>query len=119
MATQQLDKSKWQAFFDGMSKTLLTGKQVEIEVAAIPLGDQIEVEWLPLVGIVYDRKDDVLQVITEGHVDHMIQHPKEIHVDEGAAGLETMLVIDGDGTRQILKFRDPLELPAPAEAAHH
>jgi len=28
-------------------------------------------------------------------------------------------VIDGDGTRQILKFRDPLELPAPAEAAHH
>ena len=119
MATQQLDKSKWQAFFDGMSKILLTGKRVEIEVAAIPLGDQIAVEWLPLVGIVYDRKDDVLQVIMEGRVDHMVQHPKEIYIDEGVAGLQTVLVIDGDGARQILKFRDPLELPAPAEAAHH
>jgi hypothetical protein len=119
MATQKLEKSRWQAFFDGMTKILLTGKRVEIEVAAIPLGDQVAVEWLPLVGIVYDRKDDVLQVIVEGHVDHMIQHPKEIHIDEGAAGLQTVLVIDGDGIRHILKFRDPLELPAPAEAAHH
>ena len=117
MATQMLEKSKWQAFFDGMSEILLTGKRVEIEVAAIPLGDQIEVEWLPLIGIVYDRKDDILQVIVEGHVDHMIQHPKEIHVDEGAAGLQSVLVIDGDGTRHILKFRDPLQLPPPAEAA--
>jgi hypothetical protein len=113
MATEKLEKSKWQAYFDAMSKILLTGKRVEIEVAAVPLGDQVAVEWLPLVGIVYDRKDDALQVIAEGHVDHMIPHPKEIHVDVGAAGLQTVLVIDGDGARQILKFRDPLELPAP------
>src|ERR687896_1607726 len=101
MATEKLEKSRWHAFFDGMSQILLTGKRVEIEVASIPLGDQIEAEWLPLVGVVYDHKDDVLQVIMEGHLDHMIPHPKEIYIDEGPAGLESVLVIDSDGMRQI------------------
>jgi hypothetical protein len=119
MATQKLDKTRWQPFFDGMPKILLTGKRVEIEVAAIPLGDQVAAEWLPVVGVVYNRKDDLLQVIMEGHVDHMIHHPKEIYIDEGVAGLQSVLVLGSDGTRQILKFRDPLELPAPADAGHH
>jgi hypothetical protein len=118
MATQKLEKKRWHAFFDAMSKMLLSGKRVEIEVAGIPFGDQIAVEWLPLVGVVYDPQDDVLQVIMEGHVDHMIHDVREIYIDEGAAGLESMLVIDGDGARQILTFRDPLMLPAPAEALH-
>ena len=118
MATQKLQKSRWHPFFDAMSKMLLSGKRVEIEVAGIPFGDQIEAEWLPLVGVVYDPKDDVLHVIMEGHIDHMIHHAREIYIEEGAAGLESMLVIDGDGARHILKFRDPLMLPAAAEAPH-
>jgi hypothetical protein len=118
MATQKLEKDIWHPFLDAMSKILLSGKRVEIEVAGIPFGDQIEAEWLPLVGVAYDPKDDVLQVTMEGHADHMIHHARDIYIDEGAAGLESMLVIDGDGTRHILKFRDPLMLPVAAEAPH-
>jgi hypothetical protein len=120
MAPTKLDKSKWSVYFDGMSKELL-GKRTEVELAGIPLGDQIEAEWLPLSGIVYDPKSDLVQVVLGGadaHVDHMIRRPREIYVTRGAAGVENVLVLDGDGVEHILTFRDPLMLSAPSEAAH-
>jgi Family of unknown function (DUF5335) len=54
MTTRKLDKKQWRTFFDGVT-TLLEGKQAEIEVASLRLGDQVEAEWLPLVGIAYDH----------------------------------------------------------------
>ena len=41
MTIRKLEKSKWHAFFDGLSK-MLEGKRAEIEVASLALGDQIE-----------------------------------------------------------------------------
>ena len=120
MAATKLDKPKWSVYFDRMSKELL-GKRAEVEVAGVPLGDQIEAEWLPLLGIVYDHKNDLVQVILGGpdaHLDHMIRRPREIYVSVGIAGLENIVVLDGDGFEQILTLRDPLMLPAPSEAAH-
>jgi hypothetical protein len=120
MAATRLDKSKWRAYFERVSKELL-GKRAEVEVAGIPLGHQIEAEWLPLSGIVYDPKDDLVQVILgdpDAHVDHMIRRPREVYVSDGSAGVENMLVVDGDSLEHILTFRDPLMLPAPSEAAH-
>jgi hypothetical protein len=55
MATVKLDKGAWHAYFDRISK-LAVGKQAEIEVASLNLGDQIEAEWVPLLGITYDPK---------------------------------------------------------------
>ena len=40
-------------------------RRAEIEVASLDLGDQIEAEWLPLLGITYDDKDDVLEIALE------------------------------------------------------
>jgi hypothetical protein len=120
MTTNKLDKSKWGVFFDRVSKGL-PGKRAELEVIGIPLGHQIEAEWLPLQGIVYDRKNDLVQVILgdpDAHLDHMISHPREIYVSEGPAGLESVAVFDGDGFEQILTLRDPLMLPAPSPDAH-
>ena len=115
MSTMKLEKGELHPYFDAVSRTLLRGKRARIEVAAIPLGDQIEVEWLLLLGVVYDYRSDVLHVLVDGHVDHMIGCPMEVYIDEGAAGLESMLVIAGDGTRHIVQFRDPLMLPATVE----
>ena len=53
MAVQKIDKQHWRAFFDWLSHGLL-GARAEIEVASLDLGDQIEAEWLPLLGITYD-----------------------------------------------------------------
>jgi len=105
-----LPRSQWQSYFDRVSKALL-GKRAEIEVASLELGDQIAAEWLQMIGITYDSRDDLLDVALEG-TDHLIQHPKEITVEEGADGLASVAVIDQDGARQIIRLKDPLTLPA-------
>jgi hypothetical protein len=115
MTVRKLDKSEWRPFFDGVSK-ILEGTRVEIEVASLRLGDQIEAEWLPFIGITYDPKDDILEVALED-VDHMVNHPREIHVDEAAGDFIAIAVVDAEGTQQILKLREPVMLPPPAVAA--
>ena len=111
MTTRKLDKKQWRPFFDGVSK-LLQGKQAEIEVASLSLGAQVEAEWLPLLGIAYDPKDDLVEIALEG-LDHMIPRPREIYVEDGIGGLASLEIIDGDGQKQIVKLRDELALPAP------
>ena len=112
MTIRKLEKSKWHAFFDGLSK-MLEGKRAEIEVASLALGDQIEAEWLPLLGLAYDPKDDLFEVSLDG-VDHMIRKPREVYLDDDVGGLMSIEIVDAEGTRQIVKLRDPLMLPAPA-----
>ena len=65
MAITELDKSRWKDYFDRVSKTLRT-KLVELDIESLKLGDQLEVEWAPLVGLTYDPKDDVMAVLVEG-----------------------------------------------------
>jgi len=117
MATVKLDKGAWQTYFDRISK-LVVGKQSEIEVTSLQLGDQIEAEWVPLLGIAYDPKNDLVEVLLEG-LDHLIQHPRDIYVDQGPAGLTSMEVVDTDDIRQIIRLRDPIMLPySPAAAGN-
>jgi hypothetical protein len=111
MTARKLDKKEWKPFFDGISK-VLGAKQAEIEVMALDLGDQVEAEWLPLLGLTYDRKNDVLDVALEG-LDHLIPKPREIFVEDGGIGLASVAIIDAEGVRQIVKLRDPMALPAP------
>ena len=111
MATRKLDKNEWKTFFDRISK-MLEGKQAEIEVASLGLGAQVQAEWLPLHGIAYDPKDDLMEVILEG-LDHIIRTPREIYVEDGTAGLESVEIIDVDDVKQIVKLRNELMLPAP------
>ena len=95
---KQLEKSQWRAYFDRMSKALV-GKRAEIEVASLKLGDQIEAEWLPLLGISYDPKDDIIEIALEG-VDHLIPKPREVYVEENGLELSSLEVIDAEGTHQ-------------------
>jgi hypothetical protein len=111
MAISKLEKSAWHPYFDNVSK-LLDGKRAEIEVGSLKIGDQIQAEWLPLLGIVYDPKNDIIEIALEG-LDHMIHKPREVYVDQEAVVLTSMEVIDSDDVRQIIKLRDPLMLPPP------
>jgi hypothetical protein len=112
---KQLEKSQWRAYFDRISKTLV-GKRAEIEVASLKLGDQIEAQWLPLLGISYDPKNDIIEIALEG-VDHLIHKPREIYVEQEGLELSSLEVIDAEGVRQIVVLRDPMMLPAPAQSA--
>ena len=108
MPTRKLDKAEWRPFLDGISK-LLEAKEVEIEVASLSLGDQVQAKWLPLHGVTYHSKDDMVEVALEG-LDHMIPRPRKIYAQEGTAGLASLEVVDSTGAKQIVKFRDQLLL---------
>jgi len=105
-------KSEWRQFFDRMSKALL-GKWAEIEVASPDIGDQIVVERVPMLGVTYDSRDDLLDVALD-RTDHLVYHPQEIVVEESAEGLASIALTAADGTRQVVRLREPLKLPAPA-----
>ena len=59
MALRKLDKTEWRAYFDRVSRGFI-GKRAEIEIASLALGSQFEAEWLPLLGIVYDPKNEII-----------------------------------------------------------
>jgi len=113
MSTVTIPQEQWRTFFDRMSKALL-GKWAEVEVASLDLGDQVTAEWIPLLGITYDSRDDLLDVAFD-RANHLIRHPNQIVVDETAAGLASVAVVDGEGVRQIVRLKEPLRLP-PASA---
>jgi hypothetical protein len=109
--TKRLEKTVWKTYFDSVSK-ILDGKHAEIEVAALNIGSQIAAEWLPVIGITYDQHSDLIAVMAEG-LDHMIRKPREVFIESAGVDLLSMEVIDSDGISCIVRFREPLLLPAP------
>jgi hypothetical protein len=116
MAVRKIEKQDWHAFCEGITKALI-GKQVEVEADALSIGAQIDVEWLPLLGIVYDHKDNIFEVALGGGVDHLVPKPRELYVDDGPGGMVLLEIVDEDGIQQIIRMRDPLALPPPAPAS--
>jgi hypothetical protein len=106
-------RSEWGPFFDRMAKALL-GKRAEIEVASLDLGDQVVAEWIPMFGITYDARDDLLDVGLD-RLNHLIRHPREILVEEAQTGLASVAVVDEDGARHVVRLKEPLML-LPANA---
>jgi hypothetical protein len=105
-------KPEWREFFDRFSSAL-SGKQAEVEVASLDLGDQIVAEWIPLQGITYDTADDLLDVSFD-RLTHMIRHPRDIIIEEGPGGVSSVAVALRDGSRQVIRFKQPLVLSATA-----
>lgn len=108
---RKLEKTEWQSFLQRVSKEL-TGKRAEIEVLSAKLGDQIEAEWVALLGVAYDPKSDIIEVALDG-LDHMITKPQELYAEEAAGHLVNLEVVDAAGVHQIVRFKDPLMLSAP------
>jgi len=109
---KSIRKSDWKTYADRVTRGLV-GKQAEIEVDSLRLGAQIEAEWIALLGIAYDPRDDIFEVALDG-LDHLISQPTEIYAEEGVYGLSLLAVVDADGNRHLIRFRDPLMLPAPS-----
>ena len=111
MTTERLEKDAWPGYFNAISK-ILPGQQAEIEVNSLRIGAQLEADYAPLLGIVYDRKSEVLEVLLEG-LDHTIPHVREIYIDHDGVKLNSVAVTDDEGVQQIIRLRDPVALPAP------
>ena len=106
---KKLDKSQWENFFDKLSKNL-GSKEAMIEIVGEEIGDQVETKAQPLIGLSYDPKDDEFVVTLEKH-EHIIPQPKEIAIDEEVDGIKLIEVVEGDGTKHLIRLMSPLALP--------
>jgi hypothetical protein len=108
MSRQALPRSEWRRYCDRLSKAT-AGLRVELDVASLDLGDRVEARWLPLVGLVFDARGDVLEVALDG-LGHSISSPRELLLEETERGLVAIEVVAGDDTVETLRFREPLRL---------
>lgn len=106
MSTGQLEKSEWEGYFDRLSKQLVA-ENAKVELAALKVGDRIALDSVRLLGLSYDPKDDVFEVATAA-VDHLIQHPRAIYLDEGPDGIRRIEVVDADNIREVIELALPL-----------
>lgn len=108
MSTTEIPRRQWRQYCDRMS-TALVGRRVELEIVSLELGEHVEARWVPLVGIVYDGRADVLEIALDG-VGHSIAQPREIYAEETERGLVALEIIAADETRQVIRLREPLQL---------
>ena len=106
--TKQIPRQQWKEYFDRFTKKYLRDDRPEaatIELLSPTLGDQFEVEGVRLLGVSYDRKSDVLEVLLK-NMDHLVFQPKEISaIEEGDGFLPGIEIVRGDGTKEVLTIR--------------
>jgi hypothetical protein len=115
MADYNIDKKDWASFLQWVTKSL-SGERAEVDVLALNIGAQVEARALPLLGLAYDHKNDLIEVALEG-LDHLIHNPRELATHEEDDGLISIRVVDADDVTQIIKLTGSLNLPAPVKAS--
>jgi uncharacterized protein DUF5335 len=108
MSTRALARADWRRYCDRISQAVAGGR-VELDVASLELGDRVQARWLPLLGIVFDARGDVLEIALDG-VGHSIVSPLEIVIEETERGIVALEIVAADDSIEILRFREPLLL---------
>jgi hypothetical protein len=112
MGLQRIERSRWTGVCAAVSIGLL-GKRAQIEVVSPVDGLLIEAHQLPVIGIAYDAANDALRIMMDG-VDHFVFQPRELYLESGFGGVQSLGILDQENAWQIVLLRDPLMLPNPA-----
>src|SRR5690606_14013675 len=107
MAIRPLPRAAWNDYFDAFSKKKDdTGRvdYAEIRVFSPEDGAQPETRWLPLLGLTYDPKDDLLDVAVEG-LDGLGGGPGAICGDEPLGRAARSELGRPDGARVVSEIR--------------
>ena len=114
MAEIRVPIDQLEGYFDNFSSIMPT-ELVEIEVAALELGDQIGAEWVPLSGITYDpASEEVVVDVDGGKAQHTVKRPQEVVVDEDDDGIHSITIRCGEGHLHILRLKEPKAMPHEA-----
>ena len=111
---RRLKKAEWRSYLDRIARALI-GRRAAIEIRSPQFSNDIQAEWLPLQGISYDPRKDILEVAVTG-LRHMIRKPLHLVVEEDGGQLATLEIIDQDGLSQIVRLREDAARPAPVTA---
>jgi hypothetical protein len=118
-STQELAPETWVEYFDSIIPNI-DGKLVTIEIMSKELGDQFDVERLPLQAMGYDPKDNMLEISVGGRgvrypvlLRHFISNPQTISIEESDTLRPTaILVTDESGDRTLIRLFEPPEIDA-------
>jgi hypothetical protein len=110
MSIRALPRAEWRRYCDQISREF-AGQRVELDIASLDIGDRIEARWLPLLGVVFDVRGDVLEIALDG-IGHSILAPREILLEETERGLVALAIVAADDTVETLRLREPLLLEA-------
>jgi hypothetical protein len=108
--SKKLDKAALCQLFDVITSDL-AAKPAEVAVEALRLGDEIEGEWVPLLGLSYDPHDDSVAIALRG-IDITIPKPRELYFDGVGGEWASLDIIDADGLQHNLELKEALPLPA-------
>jgi hypothetical protein len=109
--SQTLNKGEMRELFERLTKQL-AGEQAEVDVESLRLGDRVEAQWVPLLGLSYDPRDDAIAIVLEG-LDITISKPREIYLDGAGNAWTGLDIVDADGVQHVVQLKEPLILPAP------
>lgn len=108
--SHKLSKSQLQELFDRVARQL-QGQPVEVQVASLKLGERVQANWLPLLGLSYDPRDDAIEIVLRG-LEVTVPKPREIHFDGAGGQWNALDIVDADGVQHVVEFKEPLLLPA-------
>ncbi len=120
--TVDLAAERWTEYFDSIADSI-QGSTVTIEIISEELGDQIDVERLPLQAIGYDPKDDAVEISIGGRdrrypvvLWHFIANPRTISVEETSPLTpEAIFVTDASATKTLIRLYEPAPPAAELE----
>jgi hypothetical protein len=108
--TRQIPREEWKATFDRFTAEHLKDsgeggpEAATVEIVSPRLGDQVEFEDVPLLGLAYDPMLRTFRVLLE-NVDHLVFYPTEIWMLEGDNGSLAIEVSGEDGGKEIIYVR--------------
>ncbi len=104
MSIRKIERTDLKHYFDNLSK-VLPAELIEIEVVGLDVGDQVESTGLKLNGISYDPKDDALVINLDDKLQHHIDSPQQVYVEEDNSGLHSIEINCVKGHKHIVKFK--------------
>jgi hypothetical protein len=106
----EIPREDWQAYFEDFSRNQ-PDYLAKMEILGSELGAETEAEGTHLAAITYDRKDDIVVIGLDGaadetaeEVEHVIDKPLKITVDETGDGEIAFEIEDAEGTRTVLRL---------------
>jgi hypothetical protein len=107
--TREIERSEWLPFFDSISSSL-KGKAADITVSTPNEYVHQSRSW-QLHGLTYDPHDHAL-IVSCRQQEHVIAAPTAIRVEKQGNIIQSVEVTKSVGEKEIIRFIDPLLLPA-------
>jgi Family of unknown function (DUF5335) len=109
----ELPRSQWQARLAELTQQH-QGHGVAIELLDQEIGDEAEVEMLPLAFLEFDPRDDVVIVGVGGRdgrypvvLRHIVERPQRIVADSVGEDRVALDIVDGGGDHTIVTIQAP------------